>query len=235
MRRTSARFYDMLYEGTKDFCAEANRLRGFFNARNIAPGSTLLDVACGTGQHLAYLQMDYQVEGLDADPGMLAVAAERIPNVPLHQADMRDFDVGRQFQIMTCLFSAIGYMTSVRDLRRAIRTMARHLRADGVLIVEPWFTPERWHDGRAAATFVDHPNLKIARMNVSETKGRVSILDFHYLVARPEGVERFRERIRLGLFTLAEYRTAFESAGLTVEFDPEGLTGRGLFIASTTR
>ena len=148
VRRISAPFYDMLYEGTKDFRAEANRLRGFFNARNVAPGNPLLDVACGTGQHLAYLQMDYQVEGLDADPGMLALAAKRIPNVPLHQADMRDFDLGRQFQIMTCLFSAIGYMTSVRDLRRAIRTMARHLRADGVLIVEPWFTPERWHDGR---------------------------------------------------------------------------------------
>src|SRR5215204_739789 len=78
VRRISAPFYDMLYEGTKDFRAEANRLRGFFNARNVAPGNPLLDVAYGTGQHLAYLQMDYQVEGLDADPGMLALAAERI-------------------------------------------------------------------------------------------------------------------------------------------------------------
>jgi SAM-dependent methyltransferase len=232
VQRQSAQIYDLLYEGMKDYHAEAEQVHQRIQRHSQLTGRSLLDVACGTGQHLACLQSRYRVEGLDADPGMLAVAAERLPGVPLHQADMRDFDLGRQFDVVTCLFSAIGYMTTIRDLRRAIRSMARHLRPGGLLIVEPWFTPDRWQPGRAAAIFVDLPELKIARMNVSRTRGRVSILDFHYLIARPNGVERFRERFNLGLFSQSEYRSAFEAVGLTVELDPEGLMSRGLYVAA---
>jgi SAM-dependent methyltransferase len=234
MQRQSAQFYDLLYEGMKDYQAEAEQIHERIQRHSESTGGgSLLDVACGTGQHLARLQSHYRVEGLDADPGMLAIAARRLPGVPLHQADMRDFDLGRRFDVVTCLFSAIGYRTTIRDLRRAIRSMALHLRPGGLLIVEPWFTPDQWRPGRAAAIYVDLPELKIARMNVSQTRGRLSILDFHYLVARPSGIERFRERFNLGLFTVSEYRSAFEAGGLSVELDPVGLMGRGLYVASS--
>jgi hypothetical protein len=82
---------------------------------------------------------------------------------------------------VTCLFSAIGYMTTIRDLRRAIRTMALHLSPRGLLVVEPWFTPDQWVPGRTAGIYIDQPELKIARMNVSQTRGRLSILDFTIL------------------------------------------------------
>jgi hypothetical protein len=59
---------------------------------------------------------------------------------------------------------------------------------------------------------------------------RVSILDFHYLVGTPEGVEQFTERHELGLFTRDEYREAAIAAGLEPTFDRSGLTGRGLLI-----
>jgi hypothetical protein len=35
----------------------------------------------------------------------------------------------------------------------------------------------------------------------------------------------------LGLFTEAETRAAFEEQGLSVEFDPKGLIGRGMYVA----
>jgi hypothetical protein len=35
----------------------------------------------------------------------------------------------------------------------------------------------------------------------------------------------------MALFTDEEYRQAFDAAGLSVEHDPEGLIGRGLYIA----
>jgi hypothetical protein len=110
--------------------------------------------------------------------------------------------------------------------------MVLHLSPGGLLVVEPWFTPDRWVPGRTAAIYVDRPELKIARMNVSQTRARLSVLDFHYLIARPSGIERFRERFNLGLFTESEYRSAFEAAGLSVELDSIGLMGRGLYAAT---
>src|ERR671923_34446 len=103
------------------------------------PGAeTLLDVACGTGAHLAELRRWYRCEGLDLDGELLAVARERLRDVPLHQDDMRDFDLGRRFDAVTCLFSSIGYVLTVEGLTAAVAAMARHLEPGGVLVVEPW-------------------------------------------------------------------------------------------------
>lgn len=98
-------------------------------------------------------------------------------------------------------------------------------------MIEPWFTPDAWIVGRPALLVVDRPDLKVARMNVSARDGRLAIVDFHYLVGAPAGVQQFDELHELALFTHDEYEAAFEEAGLTAEHDPEGLTGRGLYIA----
>ena len=47
----------------------------------------------------------------------------------------------------------------------------------------------------------------------------------------PAGIEAFSERHEAALFTDQEYRDAFTAAGLAVEHDLDGLTGRGLYIA----
>ena len=69
--------------------------------------------------------------------------------------------------------------------------MARHLQPGGVLLVEPWLPPDGYTTGTVHALYVDQPQLKIARINVAAARDRVSLLDFHYLVGTPEGVEHF--------------------------------------------
>src|SRR5438067_67243 len=136
----SAQLYDAIYS-FKDYEGEATRLDELIRERK-PDARTLLDVACGTGKHLEYLRTRYDVEGLDLDPELLAIARERLPDVPLHEGDMRDFDLGRRFDAVTCLFSAIGYMLTVEELAAAVASMARHLEPGGVLLVEPWLEPE---------------------------------------------------------------------------------------------
>jgi hypothetical protein len=67
-------------------------------------------------------------------------------------------------------------------------------------------------------------------MNVSAAAGSVSVIDFHYLVGEASGIRHFSERHELGLFTEADYIAAFEAAELDPLHDPEGLTGRGLYV-----
>ena len=68
-------------------------------------------------------------------------------------------------------------------------------------------------------------------MSVAARRGRLATIDFHYLVGTPAGVQQFNELHELALFTDDEYQAAFQEAGLTAEHDPEGLIGRGLYIA----
>jgi ubiquinone/menaquinone biosynthesis C-methylase UbiE len=193
-------------------------------------GDVLLDVACGTGRHLEFLREHYAVMGLDLEPGLLDLARQRCPGVEFYQADMLDFDLGELFDVITCLFSAIGYVKTVERLGQAVSTMARHLKPGGLLVIEPWFSPEAWHSGTVHATFVDQPDLKIARMSISEQGDGFSRNVFHYMVAVPQGVSYFTEVHELGLFTPDDYRTAFEASGLEVIYDAHGLTGRGLYM-----
>jgi SAM-dependent methyltransferase len=229
----TARYYDRFYS-FKDYRAEAERLVAVLRAHLHTDGCRLLDVACGTGHHIEYLKGEFEVQGLDISEELLALARERNPRIVFHRGDMVDFNLERQFDVVTCLFSSIGYVRTLENLARAVGCMAGHLRPGGVLAIEPWFTPEAWRPGTVHAMLIDEPELKLARVNTSFVDGRLSYFDLHYLVGTPEGTEHYVERHELGLFTIAEMQTALTEAGLVATHDPEGLTGRGLWIGSRT-
>jgi len=225
----SARVYDAIY-GFKDYAAEAEQAHGLIQEHKRCPGKALLDVACGTGGHIAGLARHYDVEGLDLDGGLLEVARRRHPEVTFHRGDMVDFDLGRRFDAVVCLFGSVGYVRTLDRLQTAVGNMVRHLETGGVLLLEPWLGPDLYRVGRPFGVFVDEPELKVARLNVTAVEDGCSILNFHYLVATPQGVEHFRERHELGLFTDVQYRNALREAGLEVHHDAEGLAGRGLYL-----
>ena len=223
-------FYDKIY-GFKNYAAESERLRALIQSRN-PHARTLLDVACGTGLHLSHLAGTYEACGLDVSEEFLAKARERNPGLPLHRGDMVDFDLGRQFDVITCLFSSIGYLSGVPALVATLANFVKHLAPGGLVVIEPWFTPEAWKVGMPWQTHVDEPDFKVTRMNVSARNGRVAILDFHYLVGTPDGVTHFTEHNEIFLFTDDEYESALTRAGLRVEKDDEGLMGRGLYLGT---
>jgi ubiquinone/menaquinone biosynthesis C-methylase UbiE len=225
----SAQYYDKIYS-FKNYQAEAERLVAICREHLRSEGTRWLDVACGTGRHLEYLRERYDVEGLDTSLELLAIACQRHPNILFHQADMMAFDLGKTFDIVTCLFSSIGYVKTLENLSRALACMARHLTPGGIMVIEPWFTPSVWRPGHTHAIYVDEPELKIARINTSFVEGRLSLFDLHYLIGTPAGVEHLVEHHELGLFTTEEMRAALTAVGLEVTHDPEGLMGRGLFI-----
>jgi len=226
----SAAFYDAIYAARgKDYAAEAAWLRAAY--RNVAAGSgRLLDVACGTGRHLSQLRSEFAVEGLDAEPAMIAIARERLPDVPLQVARMQDFWVDGQFAIVQCLFSSIGYVADEAELFATIDRFAGVVERGGLLVVEPWISPGEWEELKLDAVFVDEPDLKIARLGRPERYGTTSVLRYEYLVAEPSGLSAFSESHALQLFTDAQYRAAFERAGLSVRNERSDLFARGLYI-----
>ena len=225
----SARYYDKIYS-YKDYAAETTKLLEIIGKHRLSTGNRLLDVACGTGKHIAYLKQTFSAEGMDLAPGMLEVARQAHPEATFHQGDMRNFDLGRTFDVVTCLFSSIGYVKTLEGLAQAVNCMAKHVVPGGVLVIEPWFTPDTWQVGHVHAILIEEPDLRIVRMSTSMAEGNLSYFDFHYLVGTPKGVEHFVERHELGLFTVAEMEVAITRAGLESAYDVQGLDGRGLYI-----
>jgi SAM-dependent methyltransferase len=240
MSRCPADLYDAFADALgKDYEAEARTVLRLVRSRRRGRGAlrTLLDVACGTGRHLAAFGPRLEVTGLDRDRAMLRAAAARCPGARLVRGDMAEFDLGQRFDVVTCLFSSIAYLLTAGELRRAVATMAGHLEPGGVLVVEPWYDPEDWDDecareGTVDLLVVDDPSRKAVRLCRSSRRGDVSAVEFDVLVADEGGTRRFREHHELGLYALDEYVAAFEAAGLDTTVDDYGLWGHGLVLGA---
>ena len=232
MYTKSAAFYDAIYAARgKDYVAEAAWLRAAYRTA-AKPHARLLDVACGTGLHLSQLRADFAVEGLDAEPAMIAIARERLPDVPLQVARMQDFTVSGQFAVVQCLFGSVAYVRDEAELDATIARFAAVLEPGGLLVVEPFLQPDDW-DGRTLdAVFVDRPDFKIARIGLSERYGTTAVLRYDYLVGESAGVSGFSESHAIQLFTDARYARAFARAGLNVRNERSDLFSRGLYIAT---
>jgi SAM-dependent methyltransferase len=225
-----ARYYDALYYW-KDYEGEARRVAEIVDGR-VPEAKTLLDIGCGTGMHMLMLRDRFEVTGLDLNDAMLEIARERLPGVTLHRGDMLDFDLGSRFDVITCLFSGIGYLPDVASLERAVARMAAHLESGGLLIVEPWLEPDDFSEGHLGALLADQPDFKLARLNRSYRDGRISRLEFLYALVSPDGSKSWESTESLTLFEREEMLGAFARAELEVEHDPTGLMGRGLYIAA---
>lgn len=226
----SARFYDAIYSEIKDYRGESQRLADLIRAQR--PHATrLLDVGCGTGEHARFLAaMGFQVDGLDREAAFVERARTKNPEGRFSLADMVDFALESRYDVVTCLFSSIGYVRTVSNLRRTLKLFARHLNTAGLVIVEPWFQPGEMTHGAVYLHTAEQLGLKVCRMSHTEVRGRVSRLQFEYLIGDSGGLKRASEVHELGLFTRAEMQDAFRRAGLSVEYDPEGLSGRGLYV-----
>src|SRR2546425_1449090 len=229
MYKQLANYYDEIYH-FKNYQKETEKIEILIQQHKKSSGTHLLDVACGTGNHIIYLKQHFSVEGLDFSPEMLRIARTKQPDVLFHQGDMASFKLQNRFDVITCLFSAIGHAKTKARMRRAVRNMGGHLQPGGLMILEPWITPANFRKGIVGFNYVDKPNLKIARTNISKVRGPVSAFEYHYLIGTPSKVQHIVDRESMGLWTHEEYLYAFRDAGLEVVFDQEGLMGRGLYL-----
>ena len=227
----SARIYDVFYNAMLDYPDLAETAHAIIEAR--LPGAgTLLEVACGTGLYLEQMARWYEVEGLDASQDMLDVAADKLPDVRLHLEDMAVFDLGRAFDVVLCMFSSVGYVVTQERLEAAFHCFATHLHPGGVLILEPWLGPEVWRDEHVSAETVTNDDIAVSRSIASVRAGRRVTMRWAFAVAYPDGeVDTFVEEHPTGLFTPAEYGAALRAAGFEYDYDPDGLLGRGRFVA----
>jgi SAM-dependent methyltransferase len=103
-----------------------------------APGSRMLDVACGKGRHSKTLaSMGFYVTGIDISPDSIAYAKQfEKENLEFYVHDMRLPFRGNYFDYAFNFFTSFGYFNTRREHDDAIRTIAKSLKPGGKFVID---------------------------------------------------------------------------------------------------
>lgn len=209
-----ATYYDELYVKPKQYQKEVQQVMTFSQHYLQSGGKTLLDVACGTGGHITYLQEYFQVSGVDLSESMLGVAQKKFPHLSFYRGNMIDFSLDKQFDIITCMYGSIGFVKTYTNLKLTLKNMARHLIPGGLAIIVPWSTTESFKE-KIVVDAVKHPHIRIARMeNVKRKATNLVEITFHHLVGKDGQVKYYTQCMEVGLFSHDDYISAIQDAGL---------------------
>jgi SAM-dependent methyltransferase len=231
---TEAALYDLIYTQMVDHNAETEKVVEL--VRRARPNCrTLLDVACGTGEHVRLLGEVYgfEVDGLDLSPEMIARARAKYPRGRFDIADMTDFHLGRCYDGVLCMFGSIGHALTLPGLRKTLACMRDHVAPGGLVVVLPYRTPEAIEVGTDEYT-AESGGVRVVRTRRSERDGQRHRVSFHFNVEGPDGTWEADEVHELGLFTVDDMLAAFSDVGLAVTFDPtwDELGNRGVYVAT---
>ena len=94
---------------------------------------TWLDLCCGCGSLLKFVcEGGFEAVGLDISPHQLKHAKRSAPSARFVHCDVRQLDLPRKFDVITCLFDSLNYLTRKKDIERVFRRARRHLAGDGL-------------------------------------------------------------------------------------------------------
>lgn len=225
-------YYDFFYtrSGIRNYYEETQQIMEFIE-KHKPDARDVLDIACGTGEHAKLLGSKYNLDGIDIDKRFVRIAKQKHKSGRFCCADMIKFDLGKKYDIVMCLFSSIGYIKTIADLVSTLVCFKGHLNEKGWIILEPWLTPEHWKGGRIDLHTAESDRLKICRVGVSSRRGKISILNYEFLVAKKGKIYHFSEYHEMRLFTKDEMQRAFQKAGLEAYYMDGGFRGRGLYVA----
>ena len=226
-----SKYYDKVYS-YRDYLDEAVRLQNLIIKYLESGGNALLDVACGTGLHLKHLKDDFSCTGVDVSKAMLKIARKNVKGVTFKEADMKTLKLGKQFDVITCLLSSIGYVKTAVSLEKTVRNFSQHLNKGGLVLIEPSHAKTAYVSGEPRITTYNGKDAKIARVNFTKIRQATAVLNMHLLIAeRGKDVKHFVDSHELGLFGINSTLKVMTAAGLKAKYLKNGLMpGRELFV-----
>jgi SAM-dependent methyltransferase len=137
------RFIAELYDHVVPYRERADV--GFFVDAARESGGPVLELGCGTGRVLIpTARAGMAITGLDLSPHMLEVCRNRLmlepedvrSRVRLVQGDMRQFEFGKKFRLVTLPFRPFQHLMTVADQLACLGCIRRHLAKGGRLILD---------------------------------------------------------------------------------------------------
>ena len=117
----------------------------FYIEEAVASGGPVLEIGCGTGRTLLPTAREgITITGLDVSVYMLDVCRQALKDEPgevqgrvtLVEGDMRDFDLGESFNLVTTPFRPFQHLITVEDQLNCLECVRRHLVPGGIFILD---------------------------------------------------------------------------------------------------
>ncbi len=194
-----------------------------YSATMAETAGSVLDLGCGTGGFLTYLEGDRQLCGVDPAKAMLDVARARPRGhtVDWVQDDARTVRLQRKFDLVVLTGHAFQVFLSADDRRAALATIAAHLSPEGRFVfdtrnplIEDWrsWTPDETQRG------FEHPDLGLVTCwndVCQDVRTGIVTYETHYR-AEASG-EMFSASSQIAFPGQSELAGMIEEAGLEVE------------------
>ena len=232
--RIFSRYYDPIYLKRKDYESESKVVKHIIRQFEKKPSKTLLDVGCGTGEHLKYLSQTFRCKGIDISEEMVETAKTKVADADFEIADMIDFSLDEKFDVITCLFSSIGYIQTFKNLVKTLKNLFNHLNNEGLTLVEPWVFKKDFRKGNFAIDTYEDYKIKLVRMGTSKLTRSQWLVYFHYLIGKDGEIKHVREVHKMPAADYEDYIRAFNLAGYSeTRFlkEDQWTRSRGLFVA----
>jgi SAM-dependent methyltransferase len=117
---------------------------------------TWLDLCCGAGSLLKFVcEEGFSAVGVDSSEHQLNYARQNAPEAKLCKGDIRKLSLPQTFDVITCMFDSLNYLTLKQDLAKVFYRVQSHLNQDGLFafdmntfhgLQEHWCTVTATHD-----------------------------------------------------------------------------------------
>lgn len=202
-------YYKLLY-GHRDREEAARWVAALVQRLALAPGSEVLDIACGRGRHAhEFANAGMHVTGIDLSEESIHEARIACPTARFAVHDMRTPYASGRFDLAVCLFTSLGYSQDRQDDQRSVDAMAQALRPDGHLVLDLMNT------AKVCRELVGHEHLTVGETSFEIERcmeGPDIVKRIH--VTDGENDLRFVERVHA--FGAEEIGTMVERAGLRI-------------------
>ena len=146
---------------------------------------------------------------------MLKIAKKLNPEVKYIHGDMREIRLKLRFDAVA-IPDSIGYMTTVKDLYKAINTAYRHLNAGGILLIVA-----HMRDNFKENNFVYTGSKKDIKITIFENNCITNKTNFEatfvYLIRRKNKLEIYTDKHTIGLFNLTTWKKLFKEKGFSLK------------------
>ncbi len=220
-----------IYQNMVNYETQTDYLEKIFETHHKGKVRTILDLACGTGNHtFIFAKRGYDVTGIDISDEMIKVALEKrghnTSNPEFFKMDMRNIRLHGIYDIAAVLFGGFGYMLEYEDVKKFLSSITKHLKPQSLLIFEFWHNSAilpmstEPHGYRTWDRAEDENNL-IIRLNKSKYDPQTNIhrVDFDFYVLNTKSgrmLDTFSECHLIKTYSISEIEHLLEGSNFKV-------------------